>query len=374
MSARERRVLLQNRVDALTRPGGDTRLMLDIARHLDGSGWRADISTELEPDLSDYDLIHLFNISRVHETYCQLAHAKRCGKPVVCSTIYHDYSEFNRRGRCGARKALARLFRNTERLEYAKNLVRSAVDPAQRPALRLQRSMGYAAQQKRVLAESDLLMLAASAELETIRRDFDCAISDYRVVPFGVDAHWSDASPDAFVREYGLRGFVLCVGRIEEVKNQLSLLRALRGAELSVVLVGAVNPSHRSYYRRILKEARGTSARLIPTLSEDLLKSAYAAASVHALPSWCETFGLVSLEAALAGANIVTTDRTYATEYLADRVWYCDPGDLDSIRRSVLAAHSSPRRDDLRQYITTNLTWDHAIGQVIAAYDTAVVG
>ena len=66
----------------------------------------------------------------------------------------------------------------------------------------------------------------------------------------------------------------------------------------------------------------------------------YRASKVHALPSWSETTGLVSLEAALCGCNIVTTDRGYTRDYFGDMAWYCDPYDNRSIRRAVEAAHA----------------------------------
>ena len=54
-----------------------------------------------------------------------------------------------------------------------------------------------------------------------------------------------------------------------------------------------------------LQRISGDRLTIIDHLPQELLASAYAAAGVHALPSWMETCGLVSLEAALCGTPLV---------------------------------------------------------------------
>ena len=89
---------------------------------------------------------------------------------------------------------------------------------------------------------------------------------------------------------------------------------------------------------------------------------------MHATPSLFETTGLVSLEAALGGCNVVTTSRGHAREYLGDLAWYCDPGDTSSIRRAVLAAYEAPIQDTLSKHVLDNFTWDHTARATLAGY------
>jgi glycosyltransferase involved in cell wall biosynthesis len=81
-----------------------------------------------------------------------------------------------------------------------------------------------------------------------------------------------------------------------------------------------------------------------------------------------ETTGLVSLEAALSGCAVVTTEMGYAREYLEDMAWYCDPYDLESIRTAVLNALDAPPQRDLRQRILDRYTWEHTASATAAAY------
>ena len=78
---------------------------------------------------------------------------------------------------------------------------------------------------------------------------------------------------------------------------------ALRKTDLPIVLIGS--SKHWPSYADLCKKISGERLRIIDHLPQNLLASAYAAAAVHVLPSWMETCGLVSLEAALAGAPLV---------------------------------------------------------------------
>src|SRR5262249_57230935 len=84
---------------------------------------------------------------------------------------------------------------------------------------------------------------------------------------------------------------------------------------------------------------------LIPYMPQEELRSAYAAARVHALPSWMETCGLVTMEAAMAGASTVCSTAGYELEYYRDLTYYCDPADHRSISKAVVRAFDNYDRD-----------------------------
>ena len=75
------RVLLQIRSDAFTRPGGDTVQLEKTVEALRALGVNAEISTETEPPLTGFDLVHLFNMTSPLQPYLQAVHAKRHGTP-----------------------------------------------------------------------------------------------------------------------------------------------------------------------------------------------------------------------------------------------------------------------------------------------------
>jgi glycosyltransferase involved in cell wall biosynthesis len=103
-------------------------------------------------------------------------------------------------------------------------------------------------------------------------------------------------------------------------------------------------------------------------LPPEALAGIYVLAAVHVLPSWRETPGLVSLEAAAAGCRIVTTSYGSVREYFGDLAWYCNPSDLMSIRSAVLLALEATPNHALREKILSSFTWDIAAEKTLAVY------
>jgi hypothetical protein len=213
------RVLLCGRSDLMTKPGGDTRQIAGLARHLG-----ARVSTELRPRLDGADLVHVFNLSRPVEPAVQVEHARRHGRKVVCSPIYQDLAEYNRLGRRGPGRWLHRALAGRdawlETARAARNLA-SGGPPALRAGAGLLASAllesGAAASsvlQARLLENSDLLVFNSSLEAETVQRFFPAAGRQSAAeVPVGVDPD-EVAAPDPrpFLHRYRLEpGFVLSV-------------------------------------------------------------------------------------------------------------------------------------------------------------------
>ena len=103
-------------------------------------------------------------------------------------------------------------------------------------------------------------------------------------------------------------------------------------------------------------------------LGEEELFTAYSNAKVHVLPSYFETTGLSSLEAAVMGCNIVVTDKGDTRDYFGDDAWYCDPDSVESIRNAVDAAYKAPFNEAFRERILRDFTWERAAEETLAAY------
>ena len=98
----------------------------------------------------------------------------------------------------------------------------------------------------------------------------------------------------------------------------------------------------------------------ISYVPHDQLNSYYQRAKVHALPSLQESPGLVTLEAAMAGANCVVSIHGPVTEYFGIDAWYCDPEKPESIKEAVLGALESPLNIKLKERIEKYFSWDEA--------------
>src|SRR5690606_11333580 len=160
---------------------------------------------------------------------------------------------------------------------------------------------------------------------------------------------------------------VLCVARIEGKKNQLQLIKALNHTPFQVLIIGKPAPNHVSYY----EECRRVAAPNIyfeGFVALEELHRYYRKAKVHVLPSWNETCGLSSLEAAYNGCNIVVTDKGDTTEYYKNNAWYCDPGDEQSIQQAVVAAAAAPVNLRFRKEIEERYNWKNAAAETLAVY------
>ncbi len=169
---------------------------------------------------------------------------------------------------------------------------------------------------------------------------------------------------DLFASAYGVADFVLCVGRLDTRKNQLMLLYALKDDDVPVVFVNSEipQPEYEELCRRF--ERRGRTI-FTGRISREMLFSAYRAARVHALPSWIELPGLVSLEAAWFCCHVVASRWGTLGDYLGDRAFYCEPDDPTSLRETVMEAPPAPSVPESLE----KLTWEATVDQVCNAYD-----
>lgn len=362
------KILLNSRIDLFTKPGGDTAQILKTAEYLKKSGVIVDISIKLKENLNDYDLVHIFNITRPHETYLQYLNAKKQKKPVIITPLYQNFDEWDKLGRYGWQNAFMKIIPDKNTKELTKTFLRALTNINLYHPFMIQSIKGFIKQQKEILTKVDLVLLNSKMEMRKIEEDLKVK-NNYAVVPNGVELSFADAKPDIFKDKFGFNDFILCVANFSSIKNHLNLIKTLENTDFILVLIGKSQKAHKKYFQLINKETeKNKNIKLFTNLDQEELKSAYAAAKVHVLPSWFETCGLVSLEAGLAGCNVVSTNRGYAKEYLKDFAWYCDPADINSIRDAVLKAYHAPKSEQLKNYILENFSWEKTAQRTLEAY------
>ena len=198
------------------------------------------------------------------------------------------------------------------------------------------------------------------------------------VIPNGVEERFFSATPDLFVERYGISDMVLCVGTVEPRKNQLALIEATAELGVPLVLVGPsfANRIGAAYGERVEQAvARHTHVTWIPGIDHDdpMLASAFAAAAVHVLPSTAEAQGIVSLEAAAAGARVVVSDLPSLRSLFGNDVLYADPQSVSAIAKATSTALSMPKPDRATRRPSWLLTWDDVARRTLDIY-TSVLG
>lgn len=342
-------------------PGGDTIQAMQTARYLEDLGVSADIKLSNETvDYSPYDLLHFFNLIRPADI---LYHSKKAKKPFVVSTILCNYTEYDKQHRKGIGHLFSML--STDSIEYLKTVARW-VKGNDHLASKEYLWRGQHNSIIKILKNTGMILPNSESEYERIVHSYPCKVN-HTIIPNGIDTQ--------LFRRNHFTGkdnkMVLCVARVEGIKNQLNLIKALNDTPFSLFIIGSHAPNQKSYYNECRRVA-SSNIIFIDRIPQNELVKYYEEAKVHVLPSWFETTGLSSLEAGAMGCNIVITKKGDAKEYFGDKAFYCDPGDPKSILQTVERASDTPYNEQLHKMIIEKYTWKQAAIETHKAYKQTV--
>ncbi|OYD15883.1 hypothetical protein CH330_04310 [candidate division WOR-3 bacterium JGI_Cruoil_03_51_56] len=334
---------------AATVLGGGVKVQVDaLARELERLGVIVErFNPWKDYRLSDFDLFHLFsaNVGTFH-----LGRAmKGQGIKLVVSPVF--FSRHSPR-RVATMIAVAKRFRKkggfwTEHL-FCKELCNMA----------------------------DLVLPNTRTEADLIIQAFSIPGDKVSIIPNGVDERFYYAKPDEFIRQYGIKNFVLYAGHIGlGRKNVLPFLKVMKELNLPTVLIGRViDNEYGNRCRKIIRQSPNITHIPVLPPNSPLLGSAYAACDTIVLPSFYETPGLAALEAGLAGAKVCITKFGGTVEYFGQYANYLDPYSESSIKESVNEAVTKPKSPELREHIRTHFLWGEAGTRLLQAYHLLTAG
>lgn len=360
-------ILFQSRKTLFEAPGGDTVQLLKTKEYLEKLGLTIDVSTELTPDLTGYDLVHIFNLMRAQESLMQVMNAKRQCKPVALSTIYGLYTDFEKKGRAGIFKYLFKYLAPFQ-IEYIKIAARTFIGGELHKGSIQMLLRGYYRTLKKIIDNTDVFLPNSVSEMNRVISDFRLKTPEFVVIPNAVDMQLFN--PERVTIDEGYMKYkdcILSVARIEGRKCQLDLVRAVRNTDYKLVLIGKPGKNSQQYYEHVKEEA-GENVTFIQHLDHHKLPQFYKLAKVHALVSWMETPGLSSLEAGAMNANLVITPNGDTFDYFGNMAHYCEPGNIASIKEAIDKAYQTPRTEALREHIAENFTWVKAAEATLSAY------
>jgi len=197
--------------------------------------------------------------------------------------------------------------------------------------------------------------LAVSA---AVRERLDAALerpSDAVVQPMGVDLSRFRSGPVHDAAEEGLAGgYVLYVGRLQEIKGVSVLLRALVRVRLRHPALGLLVVGYGEREAALRDETRelglGAAVRFGGARGSDDVARALRGCRVCVVPSLqladgrVEGMPTVVAEALAAGARLVATATGGIPEVVRDgeNGWLCPPGDPEALAAAVLRALDAP--------------------------------
>jgi len=345
--------------------GGDTVQIKATAKYLQQMGVEVDIRLcNEEINYSTYDLLHFFNITRPADV---IYHARKSEKPYVISTIFVDFSGYEQANRSRTMTLLGK-FISSDSIEYLKVIGRWIKNGE---SIRSQEYLfqGHRKSVRQVADNASMLLPNSESEFARFVEKYGTC-NDHQVIYNAVDPE------DFSVSDLQLQGqrdekLVICVARIEGRKNQINLIRALNNTSFQLLIIGNPAPNHISYYREC-KSIAADNVQFIDFMPQQDLLPYYLKAKVHALPSWNETCGLSSLEAAYVGCNLVISPDGDTREYFSDQAWYCNPAEPQSILQAVMKAAEAPTQLNLHHKIVSEYNWQNSARQTAMAYEKVI--
>ena len=389
------KILYQSRVDLYDPKGGDTVQIESTKKAIESidSSITIDIKPVVqEKDIANYDLVHLFNLDWICETYPQALWAKQNNKKIVLSAIHHSEDElklYESKYKFDIRRLYNLIFTSQGLRDEWKNIYRSIFNPKKAYSTFLQVIGGIRNLQREIILLSDAVLVQTEKEAEDIEKDFNVKLKNWHKVVNGVDVGlFENATNKDFIKvvkdnfnvDLTNKKIILNVGRVEPRKNQLSLIKAFKNlykkGELNdyiLVFIGAYSKYSPEYKMRFDLNVRESmsSAKNILYLGQQPHKNVASAMShegIYVHPSWFETTGLVALEALVAGMKVVISgDR--AKEYLGDLADYCNPDKIKSIEESILKAikRDNPSQGEISK-IAHLYNWNETSHQTIKVY------
>ena len=275
--------------------------------------------------LSNCDVLHIFKVNI--DSYNLALMAKKLGKRVVVSSVVPIDNGFKIR----AALMLNKCFKVLNTYAIYRN----------------------------ILNLSDAIVAQTSLEKAFIVKNYRIAKKKVHVIPNGVD--------ERLINHNGFRSenrdLVLCVGRFDSNKNQLSLIKALKDTNIPLCFVGGPDNNEKEYYEKCLEESKGAeNIKFLGWIShdDDRLIELYKQTKVAVLLSKKEIFGNSIIEGAASGANILYTNSLSMDEWGFDNIHAVsvDPKDIASIRREVLKLYSLNTSDSLIKKAKEVFDWD----------------
>jgi len=219
---------------------------------------------------------------------------------------------------------------------------------------------------------ADLLLAHANLEKSQIIDLLRVSPEKVRVVHFGADKSFLNASPALFVDKYKITDFILCLARFDSIqKNQLNLIRALKDAPVTTVFVGRPDKGMEDYYALCRREASKDMVFIDGVeRAGGMLGSCYAACRTFVIPSKFEYPSLAGMEAVLAGCKrLAVTGIGSTREYYGSIAGYFDPYSVKDIRDVVLTVHRSETTDEAGiEIFKKNYLWENYASNVLEAY------
>lgn len=351
------KLLFLMRYDYMQKSGGDVVQIKAYIKQLTALGHDCTIGNELSPEIVEsQDAFFIVNIDRPIETVEYFSRIKKISadKNIYIIPIHHPIdavTKFEQSIAGGFKRMVSSIFRDYYSREKIKNLWRFKKSLRLTSAIR-HIFINYRKCIRRILLDSNGIIYISQAERRSVQSDFSFKSERYIICSNAVEI---SAEIGAYVQK---TTDVILVGRIEERKNIVNVLKCLAPLGYSITIVGALDNQEKNYiskFQQIVEKYKNVCYLGVAT--HDLTLKYIAAAKVLINASYFEVNPLVDLEAALLGTDVISTKYSYTEENIPN-VIKIDPYDLEGLPLFLEKVFKNPQIT-LRD-ISVNTSWKAA--------------
>lgn len=349
-------------------PGGAQIQILKTIEYLKLRGVDCQLTVSTEGvDFNQFEIVHLSDLTWVYDNLNFLKELKRQnfkGKKVL-STIYWPFDEYASTGSPWIQRLFFKVF-GINGFEFAKAAAKYAKTGEHVFLNGIKR--GFIQNQRAIVKEMDWLLPNSILEMEVLNKRLNLKQKNFSIVNNAIDTVVFDQiSANSNIGKQ--EGLITFVARIDPRKNQLAFLESMMDTDFPIRFIGNAGPNSQGYFDSLKKLAiRRGNVEFITHIPQEEVFKHMLEAKVNVLTSWIETPGLVSLEAAYAGCNIVVSDRGSVRDYFGDYAYYCDPQDFSGIKEKVLEALSAEFNPKFKELIKQEYSWEKTAEQTFSVY------
>jgi glycosyltransferase involved in cell wall biosynthesis len=329
------------------RRGGLQRQFNESLTGLQNLGVDIGLFDPYKDDMKDFDIIHVYSIAHGNWDVIETAKLKHCA--VVVSPLLRPYWSYK------FTKWVRLIDRIVGRLS----------------GWNIKTSYSYT---HRSLTCADRLLALSEMEYGLIRDSFYVPEHRIDVVPNGIPNCFFFADPNRFCDEFNIEpGFILNVATISPHKNQLTLAEACRLTKNRMVIVGPCTHENDDYKRQVLMTGDVNYAGAIFD-DDDLLASAFAAASIVVLPSESEVVPLVVLESLAADTPVIIT-KNHCMSKITDDKTVLEVRHDDSVEMAATInrlKENMPSKGACRKRVR-GLSWDAVAVKLKSIYEDVLL-
>lgn len=284
-------------------------------------------------ELQTAHVVFIWHLERLHESFQPWQIAKQLKLPVVLiATYWHGGKRFTGFGLFKQCELLFRVVRDKNLSCTSKALFGL-----------------WSRCRKQILTKSSLLIVNSAAERKLLIAE---GAKENSLVKIPNVIETNDFRQIEFV-PWEQRTVIACIGHFCPRKNQLGLIRALKGSDISITFVGGSRPMHSSYMSRCIREAE-TQHHFLGSLSHIDTLNILGRSKVSISASLVETPGISNLEAAAAGCVLILPDLSPVREYFGDFPAYIDPRRINTqiILQAMKQKPSPSTQQNILDYYT----------------------